>query len=78
MDFEEFVSIFANGRGIAAQSPIPPGIFGYRDGEAGINHYVYDWVDGAPKRKSIEAAKNACSPKQATRTAWMRKLASRW
>jgi oligopeptide transport system substrate-binding protein len=57
VDFEEFVSIFANGRGIAAQSPIPPGIFGYRDGEAGINHYVYDWVNGAPKRKSIEAAK---------------------
>jgi oligopeptide transport system substrate-binding protein len=57
VDFEEFISIFANGRGIAAQSPIPPGIFGYRDGEAGINHYVYDWVDGAPKRKSIETAR---------------------
>ncbi|MEO8343221.1 MAG: ABC transporter substrate-binding protein [Gallionella sp.] len=57
VDFEEFISIFANGRGIAAQSPIPPGIFGYKEGEAGINHYVYDWVDGAPKRKSIETAK---------------------
>jgi ABC-type oligopeptide transport system substrate-binding subunit len=57
VDFEEFISIFANGRGIAAQSPIPPGIFGYREGEAGINHYVYEWVDGAPKRKSIESAK---------------------
>jgi ABC-type oligopeptide transport system substrate-binding subunit len=57
VDFEEYVSIFANGRGIAAQSPIPPGIFGYREGEAGINHYVYDWVDGVPKRKSIETAK---------------------
>jgi ABC-type oligopeptide transport system substrate-binding subunit len=57
MDFEEFISIFANGRGIAAQSPVPPGIFGYGEGEAGINHYVYDWVDGAPKRKSIETAK---------------------
>jgi ABC-type transport system substrate-binding protein len=57
VDFEEFVSIFANGRGIPAQSPIPPGIFGYREGEAGINHYVYDWVDGAPKRKSIAVAK---------------------
>lgn len=57
VDFEEFISIFANGRGIAAQSPIPPGIFGYREREAGINHYVYDWVDGAPKRKSIETAK---------------------
>ena len=57
VDFEEFISIFANGRGIAAQSPIPPGIFGYREGEAGINRYVYDWVDGAPKRKSIETAR---------------------
>ena len=57
VDFEEFISIFANGRGIAAQSPIPPGIFGYREGEAGINHEVYDWVDGAPKRKPIETAK---------------------
>ena len=56
VDFEEFISIFANGRGIAAQSPIPPGIFGYRDGEAGINRTVYDWVDGAPKRKPIEEA----------------------
>jgi oligopeptide transport system substrate-binding protein len=57
VDFEEFVSIFANGRGIPAQSPIPPGIFGYREGEAGINRYVYDWVNGAPKRKSIAEAK---------------------
>ncbi len=57
VDFEEFVSIFANGRGISAQSPIPPGIFGYREGKEGINRYVYDWVDGAPKRKSIEEAK---------------------
>jgi len=57
VDFEEFISIFANGRGIAAQSPIPPGIFGYRDGEAGVNRQVYDWVDGAPKRKSIAEAK---------------------
>lgn len=57
VDFEEFISIFANGRGIAAQSPIPPGIFGYREGEAGINHYVYDWVNGAPRRKSIETAR---------------------
>ncbi len=57
MDFEEFISIFANGRGIAAQSPIPPGIFGYREGEAGINRYVYDWKNGAPQRKSVAVAK---------------------
>jgi oligopeptide transport system substrate-binding protein len=57
VDYEEFISIFANGRGIAAQSPIPPGIFGYREGREGINRYVYDWIDGAPKRKPIEEAK---------------------
>ena len=57
VDYEEFISIFANGRGIAAQSPIPPGIFGYREGEAGINRYVYDWADGGAKRKSIEEAR---------------------
>ncbi|MDD4912400.1 MAG: ABC transporter substrate-binding protein [Sideroxydans sp.] len=57
VDFEEFISIFANGRGISAQSPIPPGIFGFKEGKDGINAYVYDWVDGAPKRKSIVEAK---------------------
>jgi ABC-type transport system substrate-binding protein len=57
VDYEEYVSIFANGRGVSAQSPIPPGIFGYREGEAGINHYVYDWVNGAPQRKSLDEAK---------------------
>jgi len=57
VDFEEFISIFANGRGISAQSPIPPGIFGFKEGKDGINRYVYDWVDGAPKRKSIDEAK---------------------
>ena len=56
VDFEEFISIFANGRGIAAQSPIPPGIFGYRDGCAGINPYVYDCVQDKPVRKSIAVA----------------------
>jgi ABC-type transport system substrate-binding protein len=57
IDYEEFISIFLNGRGIPAQGPIPPGIFGYQDGEQGINPYVYDWVNGKPQRKSIEYAK---------------------
>ncbi len=57
VDFEEFISIFANGRGVAAQSPIPPGIFGYREGKAGINPVVYDWVDGQPRRKPLSEAK---------------------
>lgn len=57
VDQEEFISIFRNGRGIPAQGPIPPGIFGYRDGREGINPHVYDWVDGAPRRKPIEVAR---------------------
>ena len=55
-DVEEQISIFANGRGIAAQGPIAPGIFGYRDGREGINPLVYDWVDGKPRRKPLEEA----------------------
>jgi oligopeptide transport system substrate-binding protein len=57
VDQEEMISIFRNGRGIAAQGPIPPGIFGYREGKEGVNPYVYDWVNNAPQRKPIEAAK---------------------
>ncbi len=44
--------IFANGRGIPAQGPIPPGIFGYREGREGINPVVYDWVDGKPRAQA--------------------------
>jgi len=55
-DVEEQIAIFANGRGIAAQGPIAPGIFGYREGKEGMNPVVYDWVDGKPQRKPIEAA----------------------
>jgi ABC-type transport system substrate-binding protein len=57
VDYEEYVSIFRNGRGIPAQGPIAPGIFGYRDGREGINPVVYDWDGKAPARKPIEAAK---------------------
>ena len=56
-DVEEQINIFGNGRGIAAQGPVAPGIFGYREGREGINPVVYDWVDGKPQRKSIEAAR---------------------
>ena len=56
-DVEEQIAIFANGRGIAAQGPVAPGIFGYREGREGLNPVVYDWVDGKPQRKSIDAAR---------------------
>ncbi|MFK7974983.1 MAG: ABC transporter substrate-binding protein [Halioglobus sp.] len=54
---EEYLNIFYKGNGIAAQTLIPPGIPGHLEGEAGINPYVYDWVDGEPKRKSTEYAR---------------------
>lgn len=57
LNFEEFISIFMSGRGIAAQGPIPPGLFGFDEGESGINPSVYGWVNGHPKRKSIKQAK---------------------
>lgn len=57
VDYEEYVSIFANGRGIPAQGPIPPGITGYREGKEGINPIVYSWQDGKAQRRSIEEAK---------------------
>jgi ABC-type transport system substrate-binding protein len=57
IDQEEFISIFLNGRGIPAQSPIPPGIFGYRDGPQGIDPIIYDWTAQGAKRKDIETAK---------------------
>ena len=57
VDYEEYISIFANGRGVAAQGPIPPGIFGHVGGKAGINNYVYDWDEDEPVRKDIAVAK---------------------
>lgn len=57
IDQEEFISIFMNGRGVAAHSPIPPGIFGYREGQAGINPTIYEWTDAGPRRRDIAVAK---------------------
>ncbi len=59
LDMEEFIQIFRNGRGTAAHSPLPPGIFGHDAGKTGSNPYQYDWDDerGAPRRKSIEHAR---------------------
>jgi ABC-type transport system substrate-binding protein len=55
IDMEEYVAIFANGRGIPAQGPIPPGIFGYREGREGMNAAIL--MDPAtPRRRPVEAA----------------------
>jgi ABC-type transport system substrate-binding protein len=61
VDFEEFVSIFRNDRGMVAQGPIPPGIFGAKVGVAGINPYVYELVNGKPRRRSLVKAQRLLS-----------------
>ena len=54
IDYEEYVSIFMNGRGIVAQGLLPPGIYGYKEGAEGLNSRVYDAVG---KRKPLSEAK---------------------
>ncbi|MFC3908879.1 ABC transporter substrate-binding protein [Legionella dresdenensis] len=57
VNYDENITIFFNGRGLPAQGPVPPGIFGYKEGKAGINPYVYRWADGKRKRRSINDAR---------------------
>lgn len=57
VDYEEYISIFRNGRGVAAQGVIPPGIYGYAEGKDGINPYSYDWINGKAQRKKIKDAR---------------------
>ena len=57
IDTEEFISIFMNGRGIPANGPVPPGIFGHVEGNDGINPYVYAITPQGPRRKPIETAR---------------------
>jgi len=56
INYEQYIAIFNNGRGIPAYGPLPPGIFGYRSGKAGINPYVYEWRNGRAQRDSIAQA----------------------
>lgn len=56
VDYEEYISIFLNGRGIVAQGPIPPGIFGYKEGLDGLNKKIFRYENGRIKRKRIETA----------------------
>ena len=57
VDEEEYISIFLNGRGVPAHGPIPPGLFGYKEGRAGINPYVYDWAGNEARRKPVAIAR---------------------
>ena len=57
LDIEEYLAIVKNGLGVTAQGPIPVGLAGYKEGEAGINPYVFTWAHGRPKRRSLDEAR---------------------
>lgn len=57
VNYDEHIAIFYNGRGLAAQGPIPPGIFGYKEGALGTNSYVYQWNNNLRKRRSLSDAR---------------------
>ena len=57
LDYDEYISIFSNGRGLVAQGPIPPGIFGHREGRGGIDPQVFEWLDGRARRRSLDEAR---------------------
>ncbi|MFH1707384.1 MAG: ABC transporter substrate-binding protein [Planctomycetota bacterium] len=56
---EEFIEIFLNGRGLPAMGPIPPGIFGYLEGEEGMNPVTHTWgmAAGQAVRRSVDEAR---------------------
>ncbi|MGI5922635.1 MAG: ABC transporter substrate-binding protein [Lentisphaeria bacterium] len=60
LDYQEFIDIFLNGRGVVAQSLIPPGITGApADGPSGVNPFVDTWNERhqAPQRRPIDDAR---------------------
>lgn len=57
INYEENISLFLSGRGEPAQGPLPPGIFGFKEGKEGINPYVYDWNGTHRVRKNIKEAR---------------------
>ncbi len=61
VDFHEYARLFQNGRGVAAQTPIPPGLFGFEEGYQN----PYRKVDVAAGAKLLEEAgyKGGIDPK---------------
>lgn len=57
VDWEEFISIFLNGRGQVAQDPLAPGIFGQHTGPAGINPVTHVWRDSRAQRRPLAEAR---------------------
>lgn len=56
-DWEQFIAIFLNDQGTPAHGPVPPGILGHQPLPQGVNHQVYELVDGRPVRRSLDEAR---------------------
>jgi len=56
-NWEEYVAVFENSQAMVAYGPVPPGVLGYREPPEGVNPVVYDLVDGKPRRKPLETAR---------------------
>lgn len=57
LDWSEQIAIFQQGQGHVSHGPIPPGVFGFREGADGVNTELFDIVDGKAVLKPIETAK---------------------
>jgi ABC-type transport system substrate-binding protein len=58
-DWEEWCAIFFDiyGPAVPAMSPIPAGLFGYKEGQAGMNPVTHEWKDGRAVRRPLDEAK---------------------
>jgi len=56
-NWEEYVAVFEDSQAMVAYGPVPPGVLGYREPPEGVNPVVYDLVDGKPRRKPLEVAR---------------------
>jgi ABC-type transport system substrate-binding protein len=58
IDWDEYSKVFPKKAGDTAMSPLPPGIFGSREGTPeGVNPMTHVWKDGRAVRRPIEDAK---------------------
>ncbi|CAM2142965.1 ABC transporter substrate-binding protein [Pararobbsia alpina] len=58
-NWEEYAAVFFDfyGPATVAMGPIPPALFGYRDGKEGIDPVTHVWKDGQAVRRPLEEAK---------------------
>ena len=59
LDYQEYIDIFMNGRGVMSQSILAPGIYGCQEGKEGVNPFTCRWDEESQKivRLDVERAK---------------------